>query len=249
MTGDLFITSLMIFPVILVVGYLVEKALWGRDMGPFVIFVNIMAFVGVFIHEVSHALLSLLTGVPVKSISIRLRRADTGEVSPHGEMNARRPYQRTFLQSLLTSLGPVLLGAWIFYFALEIAFNSLFEPLYRILAGLLALSVLIASTPSPQDFRVTILTFNLDPRHSFYQIILLTGSFLLTWGYVELFNIIPPMEFLYYIIFIIWYFTLKFSLIGIQWGINKIRIRFGNERYRKHFRRFSRRTHKPLKLK
>lgn len=249
MTGGLFITSLMIFPVILAIGYIVQVILWGRDRGPFTTIVNILTFIGVFLHEISHAALSILSGVPVESISVRLRSRNTGIVNPNGEMNARRPYQRTFLQSLLTSFGPVLLGAWIFYFAMQVAFDSLFDPLFRLMAGLIALSVLIASTPSPQDFRVIILTFNFDPRHSIYQFILLTTSILLSWTIVVVFHIIAPIEFLYYGLIILWYFILKYSLLLINWGLNKIHNRFGKEKNRSQFRRFSRRRYKSSKFK
>lgn len=249
MTGDLFITSLMIFPFILVIGYLVQIILWGKDRGPFTAIVNILAFIGVFIHEISHAVLSILSGVPVKGIKVRLRSEDTGRVAPHGEMNARRPYQRTFLQSLLTSFGPVLLGSWIFYFAMQAAFNSLFDPLFRIMAGLIALSVLIASTPSPQDFRLIIIFFNFDPLHSLYQFILLATSILLSWTIVVVFHIIFPIEFFYYGLIILWYFTLKYSLILIRWGFNKIRSRFEKEKNRSRFRRLSRRRYTSSQFK
>ena len=249
MAEDLFITSLMIFPTILVVGYLVQKLLWGKDRGPFTAIITILAFIGVFFHEISHAILSLLAGVPVERISVRLRNEETRRVSPNGFVETKKPCQSTFLQSFLIGLGPTLLGAWIFYFALEIALTPFIDPLYRILAGLMALSVLITSSPSPQDFRVMIWSFSNDSRYSLYQLILFLTSILFSWGTVIIFNINLPIEFLYYIIIIVWYIILKYSLIIVRWGINKIRSRYGNEKYRKHFRRFSRRTHKPLTLK
>ncbi|KKN27154.1 hypothetical protein LCGC14_0867470 [marine sediment metagenome] len=243
MAGDLFITSLGIFLFVLITGYLVQIILWGKDKGPFTTIINILAFIGVFIHEISHAVISIFSGAPVKSIRVRLRDEDTGRVAPHGEINNRRPYQKTFLQSLLISFGPVILGSWIFYFALQVAFNSLIDPLFRMIAGLMALSVLIASTPSPQDLRLIIVFFNFDSQHSFYQIIVLTASILLSWTIVVAFNIVFPIEFLYYGLIIFWYFTLKYLLLLIRWGFNKIRTRFGNEKNRTGFRRSSRRKY------
>lgn len=249
MAGDLFFTSLVIFPTILVAGYIIQNLLWGKDRGPFTAIINILAFIGVFFHEISHAILSLFAGVPVKSISVRLRSEETGRIAPHGKIKTKGAYQNTLLQALLISLGPVLLGAWIFYFASEIALNPILDPFVRIIAGLVALSVIMTSTPSPQDFRVIMWTFGFDLRYSIYQLLLLISSIFLSWGIVVWFNIILPIEFLYYIAIIICYFVLKYSLITIRWGLNKIRSRFGNEKYRKGFRRFSRRTHKHLKLK
>jgi len=249
MVGDLFITSLVIFPFVLVVGYLVQNLLWGRDLGPFTIIVKILAFAGVFFHEISHYILMLLTGGSPQHIKVRLRNEDTGRVNPHGSVSLKRPYQETFLQAVLGGLGPVLIGAWIIYFSLQISLSSLFEPIFRIIAGLMVISVFIASTPSPQDFRLMKVGFNHDPRHSFYQLILVTVSILLTWGIVNLFNIFLPIEFLYYLIIILCYIILKYSFIGVHWGINRIQTRFGKEQYRKKFRQFSRRRYKSLKFK
>lgn len=249
MSGDLFITSLMIFPFVLVVGYLVQILLWGREASPFTTIINILAFIGVFFHEISHYTLSVLTGVPAGPIRVRLRDEETGRVAPHGAVGQPRGHQKTLLQAVLVSFGPVLLGAWIFYFALQVAFNSRSDPLYRIIAGLMALSVLIASTPSPQDFHLIKQGFSHDPRHAIYQLFILTVSILLSWGVVILFNIVFPIEFLYYFIIIGWYITLKYSLLLLRWGLNKIRIRFGKEENRSRFRRFSRRRYKSSKFK
>lgn len=249
MAGDLFITSLLIFLFVLVTGYVVQIVLWGKDKGPFTTIINILAFIGVYIHEISHAVLSIFSGAPVRSIRVRLRDEDTGRVAPHGEIGIRRPYQMTFLQSLLTSFGPVILGSWIFYFAMQFAFDSLVDPLFRIIAGLIALSVLIASTPSPQDLRLIIVYFNFDPQHSFYQIIVLTASILLSWAIVVAFNIVFYIEFFYYGLIIFWYFTLKYSLLLIKWGFNKIRTRFKKETNRSQFRRSARRKYTSSQFK
>jgi len=140
MAGDLFITSLMIFFFILVLGYIIQIALWGRDTGPFITIVNILAFVGVFLHEVSHVILCVFSGMPVNHFSVRLRGEESGRVNPHGAVGVRRPNQKTFLQAVLAGLGPVLVGAWIVYFSLQVALNSLIDPLIRIFAGRVGLS-------------------------------------------------------------------------------------------------------------
>ncbi|MFW9895569.1 MAG: M50 family metallopeptidase [Candidatus Thorarchaeota archaeon] len=245
MSGELFIISLGIFPFILVLGYIFERLLWGRDIGPFTIIVNIFAFIGVFFHEMSHFILCILTGVPVDRVSIKLRSEHSGRVSPHGSVLTKRPHQVSFLQAVLTALGPVLIGAWIIYFALQIAFNSLIDPIFRIIAGIIAISILITSTPSRQDFRVMTHGFSHDPQHSLYQLILIITSILFTWGIVVLFNIIFPIEFLYYIIIIMWYITLKYSIIGIQWGVIKVLEYFGKVQYKSGSRQFTRRKYKP----
>jgi hypothetical protein len=249
MVGDLFITSLMIFPFILVVGYLVQILLWGRKSGSFTTIINVLAFIGVFFHEISHYILSVLTGVPAGPIRVRLRDEETGRIAPHGAVGQPRGHQKTLLQAVLVSFGPVLLGAWIFYIALKVAFNSLSDPLFRIIAGFLALSVLIASTPSPQDFHLIREGFSHDPRHAIYQLILLTISILLSLGVVILFNITLPIEFLYYGLIILWYVTLKYSLLTIRWGLAKIRARFRKEKSGSQFRRISRRRYKSSKFK
>ena len=225
MAEDLFMLSLLVFPVVLIVGYIIESLLRGKDLGPFTSFISILMFIGVVFHELSHYFLCLITRVPTKGVYIRLRYR--GHINPHGEVVPEYPYQITFLQAMLASLGPVLMGTWIAYFSLNAAMNPLLDPLVRIIAGLIVLSTLLASTPSPEDFRFISFGFSNDPKHSYYQIGLLTLSILLSWGVVNLFNLIFPIEFIYYFVIVGFYFTLKFSFIGVRWGLNKLFRRFG----------------------
>ncbi|MHA1987212.1 MAG: hypothetical protein ACW98D_11275 [Promethearchaeota archaeon] len=249
MVGDLFIVSLVVFPVVLFLGYILENLVIRRDLGPFNFIINVFSFVGVLFHELSHYALCLMTGVPAGRMIVRFRSGYTGEVAPGGAVELKKPHQATFLQSILISLGPVLIGTWIIYFSLIIALSSFFHPVYRIFAGFLAFAILLASTPSAHDFRMMRLGLDNDPRHSLYQLFLLTISILMSWGVVILLKISFPIEFFNYFIIIAWYVVLKYSFIGIRWGITKILKRFGKEQDRTGFKRFSRRKYTSSKFK
>ena len=247
MAEDLFILSLSVFPVVLAVGYIFECLVRGKDLGPFTSLISILMFIGVFFHEISHYLFCFITRVPTKGLHIRLRYK--GYINPHGEVIPEYPYQITFLKAMLISLGPLLIGTWVAYFSLNMALSSLFDPIARIIAALIVVSVLLASTPSPADFHMIKFGFSNDPKHSWYQLILLSLSILSAWGAVTLFNWVFPIEFIYYFVIVGFYFFLKFSFIGIRWGFNKIRTRFEKEQNRSRFKRFSRRRYKSLKFK
>ncbi|MHA1932482.1 MAG: M50 family metallopeptidase [Promethearchaeota archaeon] len=248
MVGDLFIVSLGVFPVVLFLGYVLEILVVRRDLGPFNFLVNILNYIGVLFHELSHYVLCLLTGVSAGRMVVRFRDRDTGQVAPQGAVQTTKPYQETFLQSILVSLGPVLIGTWIIYFSLDVAFSSLFHPIFRIIAGFLALAILLASTPSGPDFRLMRLGIDNDPRHSVYQLFLLTLSILTSWGVVVIFNISFPLEFFYYFIIIGGYIVFKYSFIGFRWVANKVLKRFDREQGRTKFRRFSRRKYTSSKF-
>jgi hypothetical protein len=249
MVGDLFIVSLTVFPFVLVLGYILEMLIVRRNLGPFTIIKNALMYIGVFFHEISHYTICLLTGAPIAGISVKLRSESTGRVAPHGEVVPKKPNQMTFLQSVLMGLGPVLVGTWIIYFSLITAVNSLLHPLFRIISVLLIIAILLASTPSPADFHMMKVGFSNDPRHSIYQLLLFMLSILVSWGIVIIFNISFHIEFFYYFIIIGWYIALKYSFIGIRWGVNKIGTRLGDEQFKLRFRRFSRRRYKSSKFK
>lgn len=247
MVVDLFILSLLPFLVVLVLGYIFESIVRGKDLGAFTSIISILMFIGVVFHELSHYIFCVLTRVPTEGLHISLRYK--GHINPHGEVVPEHPYKITFLQAMLVSLGPVLVGTWIAYFSLNAAFNPALDPLVRIIAGLVVVSTLLASTPSPADFHMIKFAFSNDPQHSYYQLSLISLSLLLSWGIVNLFNLVFSFEPLYYIIIILWYFFLKFSFIGIRWGISRLSARFGSDQDQSSFKRFSRKTYRSLKFK
>jgi hypothetical protein len=248
MAGDLFVVSLIAFPVVLFLGYVLEVSVVRRDLGPFNFIINILSYIGVLFHELSHYALCILTRVPAGRMFVRFRDGETGGVAPHGAVEVERPYQETFLQSILVSLGPLLIGTWIIYFSLIVAFSPLFHPLYRVIAGFLAFAILLASTPSGPDFRLMRLGLDNDPRHGVYQVFLLTLSILMSWVIVVVYRLFFPLEFFYYFIIIGWYVVFKYSFIALRWAVNKILKRFGRELNNSNYRRFSRRKYTSSKF-
>ena len=179
MAEDLFILSLSVFPVVLAVGYILESIVRGKDLGPFTSIISILMFIGVFFHEISHYLFCLITRVPTKGLHIRLRYK--GHINPHGEVIPEYPYQITFLKAMLISLGPLLIGTWVAYFSLNIALSSMFDPLVRIIAGLIVVSILLASTPSPADFRMISFGFSNDQKYSCFLRLIISKKTHLRW--------------------------------------------------------------------
>ena len=226
-------------------GFIVEILLFSRDMrraGNTV--KNLVFFVGVIVHEASHRSMCALVGVPAHEFSVKYR-GKYGDASPSGSIKPRNPYQMTILQGFLVSFAPLLIGVWVIYYLLMVAFNPFFDPMIRVIAGICCFSVFITISPSQADLSMIKFTFQNDPTHSLYQILLAVLAFLLSLLIVGIYNVILPVEFLYYFLIIGFYLGLKYSLIGMRWGINKIRFRTGVPHSAAGYRRYARRNYKP----
>ncbi|MFW9939431.1 MAG: hypothetical protein ACFFFT_00225 [Candidatus Thorarchaeota archaeon] len=220
--------SLVIFPFVWAIGYLSLKLFAGSDLGPVGNTIkHIFFFIGVIAHELSHRVMCAITGVPTSGMSVTYRDDKTRRVAPQGYVTPRQEYQMSFLQALLVCFAPVLIGAWIIYFLLQVALSSSFDPLFRIIAAFCALSVLLASSPSGSGGDLSFIKFGYQngPQHSQYQIFLVVISFLITWFIVGVYNIIFPVEFFYYFLLIFFYVLLKYGLISIRLLFNKVQNR------------------------
>jgi hypothetical protein len=218
----------MIFPFIYFFGYLLEKFFLSRDFGRFGnTFVDILFFVGVIVHEVSHRTMCALTGVPAYNTRVRYRSKYSPEPNPGGAVSIQYPLQMTLLQGFLLCFAPLLFGTWIIYFLLQVSFNTFFEPIIRIIAAFCCISIFLAISPSNADLSMLKQSFQNDPTHSFYQIFLIILSFLITWIIIVVHNLVFPFEFLYYFIIILSYIVLKYSLLFIKILIKKVYSRKG----------------------
>jgi len=245
MFGQVLLISLAIFPFMYFLGFIVEMALFSRDMGRAGNTIkNLVFFVGVIVHEASHYSMSALVGVPAHEFSVKYR-SKYGDASPSGSIRPKNPYQITLLQGFLVSFAPLLIGVWIIYYLLMVAFNPFFDPVIRVIAGICCFSVFITISPSRGDLSMVKFSLQNDPTHGCYQLFLVGLSFLFSLLVVGIYNIIFPVEFLYYFIIIGFYLGLKYSFIMIRWAVNKLRFRSDVPHSAAGYRRYARRRYKP----
>ena len=251
MFEQILIVSFLIFPVTWLIGYFIEilitrKAVFGH-LGYFSPIVNALAYIGVFVHEACHKITCIIVRMPSRDFSVSLRNR-YGNVDPHGHVVPEQPNQATLLQGVLAAFAPLLIGTWLVYLSLEAVFNPSIEPIYRIIACVFCISVLLAITPSKGDIRFAMGVFNNDPEYSVYQLFLVLLSFLALWWAVETFQLYFTLEYVYYFFLIAFYYGFKFAFLGIGFCFKEATKK--RSKYRpKRFRHFARRRFRPRRIR
>ncbi|MBN1801455.1 MAG: M50 family metallopeptidase [Candidatus Lokiarchaeota archaeon] len=200
-------------------------------------------FVGVFIHEISHAIAAFLVGLKVNHFEVKWRSARTGNISPHGSVGT--DVRRSFLQQLVVSIAPLLVSTWLFFLFLDLALKAQFADVINLLAGFACVSVLFSASPSYQDFVLIGRYFKKDVMYSLYQIGLISASLtivlVLSWAYSpSFFNI------LYYILVGVFYYILKYSIKGVSALLQSKR---SNWKQWQDLSILNRKTHKAIKAR
>ena len=183
---------------------------------------NILAFIGVFIHEVAHYTIGSLFGVKKSNIRVKYRSGVTNRVAPHGSVTTPEFGRYSFLQTFVSSFAPLFVSTFLFLFCLDIILHIQTELWIKIVALVFSISLFIGSGPSGQDVRLVGVMFNRSPRYSLYQIFLVLLSGLFVWVFIDLYFITLPFEVLYYIEYFIFVALFYYCLKGIFWGFGKI---------------------------
>ena len=237
---------LVFIPIILIISYITKQLLLRKNFGPFCSIITGLRFIGVLIHELSHFFMCLLVGVRPSGIQVRLRSRQTGQAAPHGvvtlDMNSLR--KMTFLQATLISLAPIIVATWLFFWCLTLVFTEALEPLLRVIAGFFCISLLLGGAPSQPDFKMIGHWFKKDPKYSIYQLFIVTLSIFLVWLTVLYYEIFLPLDIFYFVLVGICYYTLKYSLHGIN---KLIHIIFSKKSSNIDYKAYTRKRFKPIK--
>ena len=183
---------------------------------------NVIAFIGVFVHEMAHYTIGSLFGVKKKNIRVRYHIKDTNIVSPNGSVSTPEFGRYSFLQTFVSSFAPLFVSTFLFLFCLDIIIHIQTEFWIKIVAFVFSISLFIGSEPSGQDVRLVGVIFNKNPMYSLYQIFLVLLSGLLVWLFIDLYFISLPFEVLYYIEYFIFVALFYYCLKTMFWAMGKI---------------------------
>jgi hypothetical protein len=216
------------------------------NLGPFRLVLNILGFVGILVHELSHYTLCKLLGVPVEHIRVRYRNKNTGKVAPHGWVRPKEYYRISFLQAVLVAISPLFISTWLIMACFDIFYIKGLNEFVYVGIGFFIVSLFIGGAPSTADFRFCINGFRRSPSYSLYQLFILTIS-ILTILLVSIgLKIVLPIEFIQYIF--------QYFLVGINYFLYKYTFQALNNMYHKltNTKRFNlklltRKRHRPIK--
>lgn len=185
-------------------------------------FFNVIAFVGVFVHEVAHYTLATLFGVKTGKMRVKYRSEDNSRVAIHGSVHIPEIQRYSLLQIFTISFAPLLVSTFLLMFCLDMIFTIQTELWVKVVAMVFSVSLVIGSEPSGQDIKQVGYSFQRDPRYSLYQIFLLTLSGIIIWLFIDLYYLTLPFEVLYYVGYFIVLTAFYFGLKGAFWMVIKI---------------------------
>ena len=183
---------------------------------------NVIAFIGVLVHEMAHFILCNMFGVKTGKISVKYRSNNKIRVVPHGSVGVPEFERNSFIQTFVISFAPLFVSTFLFLFCLDIIFRIQIELWIKIVALLFSISLFFGSEPSGQDVRLVGLTFKRNPNYSLFQIFLIVLSGIFVWIFVDLYFISLPFEVLYYIEYFIFVALFYYCLKIVFWVMGKI---------------------------
>jgi hypothetical protein len=204
-------------------------------------------FIGVIFHEFAHYIMCLAVGKIPKRIQIKWRDDKYGIFrDPHGRVKPAESY--SFLQAVIVAFAPLYISTWlIFYLWFGVIFTPFYKPIIKTICVFILFSLLLTAAPSAGDFGYIGAAYRKDPKHSWYQILLIGLSIVVLWLFLVAFHITFLLEVFYYVAVAIIYLVLRFSLIGIRRVSYKIS-HYNFKRPQKiRSRHFIRKKYKPTK--
>ena len=146
-------------------------------------FFRVVAVVGIVIHELSHALMCILTNTHIRSIKI-VKRADPESkfgLKYGGRVDLKDYVKLTFLQALLIGLAPLYISFWLFFLLWEQLKNPSLDVVVFYIYLFLMISLVLSAAPSFADVLAVFGAFHFDWRYSLYQIGLVLMSVGTVW--------------------------------------------------------------------
>lgn len=187
-----------------------------------IIFVRIIAMIGIIFHELCHIIMCIITNTPIGEVRLleRLHFKDKEGNRGYaygGRVGIKNTNELKFLQAVLVALAPLLISFWVFFLILEFLFSGLnIEAIYIFVSIIFLVSIIFAAAPSAVDLKQIPVAFQNDPNYSLYQIILLSMSICSVW----IFSLVyPPIffhEIIYYILIGGFYYLFKYAIKGMR---------------------------------
>lgn len=172
---------------------------------------HIFGFIGIMVHELSHYMMCLLTGVKVEKAGIIPERDEKGGL--HGYIS---PGDSSFLQTILISFAPLVIGTYLIAFLLQFVLIVYINILLVILSFFLILSILIAISPSPQDIRTIFIAASDNKKYTAFQVALASICVFLSYFIMIFFNFLLFDYLITLFLFTMGtYYSFKYSGIGI----------------------------------
>jgi hypothetical protein len=234
-----------VFLGILVLSSLLTSLVFSDRAGVIRRIANYLFFIGVIFHEIAHATMILAGGRIPKGINVWWRDS-RNQANPHGSVEPDHNY--SFLHTVLIAFAPLYFSTWlIFYLWFGVVNTPFYDPVIKTLAVVIIISLLLTAAPSGPDLRFIPLMFSRDPKHSWYQILLIFLSIFILWIFLVITQVSFFLDVFYYIAVAVIYFILRFSFIVFR----KIGIKINSYYYKKpekvSARKFTRRRYKPAK--
>ncbi len=235
-----------IFLGILIISLVLKYILFRENAGILKPIAMRIFFIGVIFHELAHYVMSLVVGHIPEHIKIKWRDEYFGIRNPHGEVEIKK--RKTFLQAFLIALAPLYISTWlIFYLWFVVPVDPRIHVVLKVIAVFIGFSLLITAAPSAGDLKVLTGSFRYNLRHTLYQVFLISLSIGILWIILVIFQLVFVIEFFYYISIAGIYHLLRFSILGINLGINKVFARDYTKPHKVKMKPITRRQYKPKK--